>query len=187
MDTEHALDDLKVIRRMMQRTRRAIGRQAGWFGVLWGIIWIVGFVGTHFLPMETAGKLWTVLDLAGGAISIWIGTRMGKRVSGSRTRSVGRRIFGWWLTLILFMLVLVWLLELRTMREIALVIVLLIALSYIQMGLFSDGRLLTIGLLLAALVIGTWLLLPSYFFLIMAFLGGGLLIGSGIWFLRSGG
>lgn len=185
MDTERALDDIKVIRRMMQRTRRAIGREAGWFGILWGVIWIMGFVGTHFLPMQTAGKLWTILDIAGGAISVWIGARMGKRVGGSQTRSAGRRIFGWWMTLILFALVLVWLLELRTMREITLLIVLTIALSYIQAGLFSDRRLIAVGLLLAVLVISTWWLLPGYFFLVMAFLGGGVLIGSGIWFLRS--
>jgi hypothetical protein len=89
------------------------------------------------------------------------------------------------MTLILFALVLVWLLELRTMREITLLIVLTIALSYIQAGLFSDRRLIAVGLLLAVLVISTWWLLPGYFFLVMAFLGGGVLIGSGIWFLRS--
>ena len=40
---------------------------------------------------------------------------------------------------------------------------------------------------LGLLAVGTFLLLPDHFFLAMAFLSGGLLIGSGLWFMRHQG
>ncbi len=185
MNEERALDDIRVIRRMMERTRQALGRESGWFGILWGVIWLVGFLGSYVLSPERSGWLWMVLDILGGVVSAWLGMRIGCSKNGTRS-ALGLRFLGAFGALILFVVTLVFLLNLSSLREVALVIVLTIALSYILSGLFSDGRLALVGVLIAVAAVGGWVLLFDYFFLIMAFLGGGLLIGSGIWFLRAG-
>lgn len=184
MDTERALDDIKLIRQVMQRTRQALGRESGWFSILWGCIWLIGFLGSQFLETEAYGWLWTVLNILGGALSAWLGIRMGRR-QGNRTSSVGWRILGWWGALAIFVLALVWLLELYSRRELTLVIVLAVALGYVQMGLFSELRYVVVGVIVAVLVIVASVLLPNYMFLVMAFLGGGLLIVNGIQTLRA--
>jgi hypothetical protein len=186
MDRERALDDIKVIRQVIGQTRQALGREGGWFGILWGIIWLVGFMGSHYLSQEGAVQLWTGLDILGGVISTWLGIRMGRRRRSSAKNALGLRFLGAFVALILFVATLASLLELFSLQEIALLIVLTIALSYILGGLFSDERMALIGLLIALSAVGGWLLLFDYFFLIMAFLGGGVLIGSGVWFLRTG-
>jgi hypothetical protein len=66
-------------------------------------------------------------------------------------------------------------------------ILITIALGYAQIGLlFSQWPLCAIGVALVALVVGAFLLAQAYFFLIVALLGGGLMIGTGLWMVRSG-
>ena len=86
--------------------------------------------------------------------------------------------------MVVFVGLVVWLFGLRTTREIALLIVLTVALTYVQVGLFSHWAISVVGVALAALAVGAVVLVPDYFFVAMAFLSGGLLIGSGMWFIR---
>jgi hypothetical protein len=88
------------------------------------------------------------------------------------------------IALLVFVGLLVWLLELRTTREVALLIVLVVALSYCQAGVFSRWTISLVGAILALVTVAAYRLLPDYFCLVMAFLSGGLLMGSGIWFMR---
>ncbi|MFQ6100175.1 MAG: hypothetical protein ACE5OS_02920 [Anaerolineae bacterium] len=184
MDSDRALDDLKAIRQIMERTRRATGRYGGWFGVLWGSIWFVGFLGSQFLPDEVAGWLWLGLDTFGTACSIWLGVHIGRH--GAVRSPVWRSVLFWFLALIVFDGLLMWLFDLNTGRDIALLIILTIALSSFQFGLFTSWKLSVIGALMTALAAGAAVLLPNYFHLVMAFLGGGLMVGSGVWFVRHG-
>ena len=63
-------------------------------------------------------------------------------------------------------------------------IVLTVALTYVQVGLFSHWAISLVGAALATLTVATELAVPGYFFVMMAFLSGGLLVGSGLWFVR---
>jgi hypothetical protein len=182
MDSNRAVDDLKVIRNIMERTRRTAGGYSGWFMVLWGAIWFVGFLGNQFLPAEAVGWLWLGLTGLGGVSSGWIGVRISRR---SRVRSpVWRPIVLSFVALFVFVVLIAWLFDLNTSRDIALLIVLTVALSYAQLGFFTHWAISLIGALLAVLVVGASILMPGYFFLVMAFLSGGLLVGSGLWFVR---
>lgn len=182
MEPDRALDDLKAIRQIMESTRRATGGYGGWFGVLWGAVWFVGFLGTQFLPNETIAWLWPVLNVIGAAGSIWLGVRMGRH--GGVYSPIWRPILIWWLALVVFDVLLVWLFHLYTGRDLTLLIVLTVALSYFQIGLFTHWAICGVGALIAALAVGVALLLPDYLYLAMAFLGGGLLAGSGLWFVH---
>jgi hypothetical protein len=181
MDSIRAADDLRVIRQVMDRTRRAAGRHGGWFGVLWGAIWVVGFLSNQYLPEDTAGWLWMVLDIGGGVASALIGARIAR--SGVRS-PLWARILLFFLALAVFDGLLVWLLGLRGMREVALLITLTVALASVQVGLFTSGPFTTIGLLVAAVAVGAIALVPGYFYLAMAGLGGLLMLG-GLWVVRS--
>jgi len=182
MEPDRALDDLKAIRQVMERTRRATGGHGGWFMVLWGAVWFVGFLGNQFLPQEASGWLWLVLDVAGAVGSIWLGVRMGHR--GGVRSSIWQPILLWWLVLVAFDGLLVWLFHLDAGPDLALLITLTMALGYVQFGLFTHWAISVIGALIAALAVGAALLLPEYFCLAQAILGGGLLMGSGLWLVH---
>ena len=182
MGSNNVSDDLKAIRQIMERSSRAVGGSGGWFMVLWGSIWFVGFLGNQFLPADTAGYVWMGLSCLGAVASILIGIRLGRQ---TRVRStVWRPITLGFLALIVFVLLLVWLFDLNSARDISLLIVLTISLCYVLIGLFTRGGTALIGVMLAAVTVGLAVLLPDYFFLAMAFLSGGLLIGSGLLFVR---
>lgn len=190
MQPQDALDDLRAIRQIMERARRTSGQPGGWFMVLWGIIWLLGFTGTHIL-VQTGREpliqwLWTPLNLLGVLFSIGLGVWMGRREQRVSS-AIWLPILLWWLALAAFDAVLIWRFRLFTDgSHIAFLIVLTIALGYVQFGLFTHWAISAIGLFigLLATVMATWL--PEYFNLGVALLGGGALIGGGIGFLRQG-
>jgi hypothetical protein len=184
MDPDRALDDLKTIRQVMERTRRGGGKTGGWFMILWGAVWFVGFLGSQFLPDEAVAWLWPVLNILGAAISVWLGVRTGHR--GGVRSTAWRPILLWWLALFVFDGLMVWLFQLHTGRDLTLLITLTVALGFVLFGLFIYWVISAVGMLIAVLVVGAAVLLPDYLYLVMAFLGGGLLMGSGLWFVRSG-
>jgi hypothetical protein len=92
-----------------------------------------------------------------------------------------------WLALGVFDVLFILLFELETFYHLPLLILVTIALGYVQMGLLSSyAPLVVAGIAVAALAIGAFLLVQPYFCLIVALLGGGLLIGTGAWMIRSG-
>jgi hypothetical protein len=177
------MDDLREIRQVMARTRRSVGGFAGQFMVLWGTIWFLGFLANQYLSTRALGWFWLVASALGGAASGWLGVRLSRR-SGVQT-SLWRPIILWMLALVAFVGLIVWLLALDSTRDIALLIVLVVALSYFQIGLFDRWTVSLVGAVLAVMAVITFRVLPDHFFLVMAFLSGGLLIGSGLWFMRS--
>ena len=184
MNSDRASDDLKTIRQIMERTRRGGGKTGGWYLILWGAIWFVGFLGTQFLPDETVAWLWPVLNILGAAISVWLGVRMGRR--GGVRSTIWQFTLLYWLALLVFDGLLFWLLDLDPGPDLGLLITLTFALGYFQFGLFIHWAISGIGVLIAALAVGAAVLLPDYFCLTLAVLGGGLLMGSGLWLVRSG-
>jgi hypothetical protein len=168
MDPEQAVDDLKTIRKIMERTRRVTEKSGGWFMVLWGFIWFLDFAAVQFLADQSG----------------WASFVLMERQSGTRT--VWPLILFWWLSLTVFGVPVAVLFHLNTGRDLVLLIALLVALGYVQFGLFTHWVISAAGALIAALTVAAALLLPGYFFLAVAIAGGGVLIGSGLWFLRQG-
>jgi len=191
MQPQDAMDDLKAIREIMERARRTSDGFGGWFMVLWGVIWFLGFTGTHILlhlqREQASNWLWALLDSLGILGSIYLGIRMARRAR-TRSSTLWGSILLWWLSLAAFDGALIWKFQLYTNGlHMALLIVLTIALGYVQFGLFTHWSISVIGLFLGllAVVLATWL--PAYFNLGIAVLGGGALIGGGLWTLRYGG
>lgn len=183
MDRNQALDDLKTIRQIMKRTQKAAGRHGGWFILIAGVMWLVGFTASQFLP-EHVGWVWAVVNLGGVIAMIWTGMHLAKH--GSTKTPLWKPIFFFWVTLAAFAILLVWLFDVNSSIQIGLLALLTAALGYVQIGaIFQSYHISITGILVAALTIGAFYLIPDYFLLAMAVLGGGLLIGSGLWMVRS--
>ncbi len=184
MEPHEALDDLRIIRQVMDRTRRASSGPSGGFMLLWGVVWLAGFLGNEFLSKEASDLLWAVLDGLGFLISVWLVWRERRR---GRVRStVGKVIIAWWLALFVFDILMIFLLHIYNGRDVALLIVLTISLGYFQLGLFTHWSVSVIGAALALLTVLAALFLSHYFYAVVAVLGGVLLIGSGVWAIRRG-
>lgn len=188
MQPRDAMDDLKAIRRIMEQARRSSGGFGGWFMVLWGVIWLLGFAGTHFLWQvrrgDLVGWLWLPLDLAGVVGTLYFGVRMSRRAR-VRSSALWKLIVLWWLALAVFVLVLVWLLPVHE-EKIPLLIILTIGLGYFLFGLFAHWSISAVGVFLAVVAIGAALLFPDWLYLAVAVLGGGALIGTGFAAIRYG-
>jgi len=82
-EKEKALDDLKIIRSMMDRTKEAIDPAAPIL-ILWGIIVFLGNVTTHFLVSDKnlhvyIGYTWWALATVGIIVSAIMGYKIGLR------------------------------------------------------------------------------------------------------------
>jgi len=181
-DTQaEALKELQTIRQMMQMTRRTVQRAGiGQFMVLWGGVWLLGFGGQQFLSPAAAGWAWMVLDLLGGLGSVVLGIRLGRSV---RSRA-GWRVGLWWLALLAYGVLLIWILRPSGDNTATLVITLFAALGYVLTGIMLSGSIAWLGILLTFLALFGYYFLPAYFSLWMAVVGGGALIGSGLWVMR---
>jgi hypothetical protein len=91
-----------------------------------------------------------------------------------------------WLALGVFAVLFAWLFEVHTTLHILLLVLLATALGVVQMGLlFSYWPFTVAGVGIAAATVGAYLLVPDYFLLTAALMGGGLLIGAGLWMVCS--
>ena len=182
---EKVVDDLKAIRQILDRTRQVTSGEEGWISVVGGMIWLLGFLGQHFLPEHLSGWAWVVVNTVGLSIIAWL------LVCSARQNSASPPLLGSlmisWLALAVFDVLFVWLFELETGYHFPLLALITAALCYAQMGILASyWPLVVTGAAIAALAAGAFLLAQPYFFLIVALLGGGLLIATGLWMVRSG-
>lgn len=181
MDRNEAANDLKTIREVMNRTRQSQDGQDGWIMIVWGIIWMVGFGISQFVTGHLTGIIWAILNVIGLTLTFVLA------FSGSRSgvRSpLWRLILLWWLSLIVFDGLIVWLFRIKVDEGLMLLIVLTIALGYVQFGLFTHVTISLAGLAIAVLIVSAYLVIPDYLFLSIALIGGGILLGTGVWFVR---
>jgi hypothetical protein len=185
MNDKQVLNDLKVIRQVMDRTRRSASGESGWFSVTGGLMWLVGFLGQQFLPEQPAGWVWLVGNTVGILVIVWLWVRSTRR--GHMSSPIMRSIMLSWLALGVFAALFAWLFEMRTTLHILMLVVVTIALGVVQIGLlFSYWPFSIAGVTIAAATTSAFLLIPDYFFLVAGLLGGGPLISVGLWMVRSG-
>ncbi len=88
-----AEEALAAIQNMMQKTRRAISSSGAYlFLIVWGVVWLLGFLGSQFLRPDLGGYAWMVLDILGGIISAVLGIRMGRGVRKSSPVSPAKEL-----------------------------------------------------------------------------------------------
>ena len=172
---------LAAIQAMMQKTRRAISSSGAYlFMIVWGAIWLLGFLNSQFLPDKVASYVWMGLDILGGLLSAIIGARLNRGVRSSAPTTSGKRIAFFWLLLFLYCVAAVGVAWPTDGRQLAMFIILFMAVGWIAMGLLLSFASAWWGLALTALALIGYFLLPGIFYLWMAILGGGGMIALGL-------
>ncbi len=180
-----AEEALKAIQIVMQKTRRYMANSGAYiFLIVWGVIWLLGFSGSQFLSPQIAGYVWMVLDILGGVLSVAIGMRMKKNVRSSNSITSGTRIGWFWLLLFLFSGAALWISKPVDVRQGSMLIILFVMLGWMTMGLLLSVASVKWGLVLTALALIGYFLLPNIFYAWMAVLGGGGMIALGL-YIRS--
>lgn len=184
VSVDEARKALAIADEVRARTRKAIRLGGGaYFLVLWGAIWFVGFLGSQFMPGRQAGLLWVVLDILGFGGSIYLTTRLGRRVRDPESWKVGAL----WIALVGYGALWIWLAAPASSVQIGVLLVSFAMFGYVVMGLWLDLAFLWIGLLATALAVVAYLFFPQFLGLWMSLLGGGTLLGSGLYILRRWG
>ncbi len=181
---EEARELLAEIREVQARTRRALGRGAGpYYMMIWGTVWFLGYLGSQFLSFETAGLVWTALVIPGMIASALVGGRVTLRFRGA---TYDARIGLFWLALLAHAALIILMAGIAEEPVLMSYVVALFAmLGYVVMGLWLWTPLAWVGLSVTAIGTVSYLLMPGYFCLIMALLGGGTLFLSGFYVLRA--
>lgn len=179
-----AQESLAAIDAMMQKVRRAAANGgAHYFLILWGIIWFFGFLGSHFFTDKIGGYVWIGLDILGGFGSWLIGVLLHRRVRNASASVTGGRIGLFWLTLFIYCILTIWIAGSMDGKKLAMFIVIFVMIGWIAMGFLLSLSIVWLAFLVTAVACAGYFLLPAYFYLWMALLGGGTMIGCGL-FIR---
>jgi hypothetical protein len=182
MDEKDALKDIADIKTLMRGTTTRLNRNAGWFFIVWGLTWTVGFIITQFIGND-ARFVWPVLNLLGIGLSIYIGRRFFGKRGQLAVPDLGRRIILVFVGTTIFGVLVATLFDISSAEDITLLIVLLSGLGYFIAGVMGPPKNLILGLALWCSGLLGKLILPSYLPLIAAIVGGATFLGLGISFL----
>jgi MFS family permease len=207
LSPEEAKAALATVQVVQDRTYRAISWGAI-YEVLWGAVWVIGFlisqfVISHFVPTTSEGVLgwvWGVLGTLGGGLSIILGIYSSRQqpmrqMSGSWFDRPEFRVglFFWALIIYsgaLFALFVPLLLHSQTSplqygEQLSVWWVATFMFGYVVIGLwFRLRQIIGVGIVVTAIALLGYYLLPDYYWLIMALFGGGTLLGHGLLWLR---
>ncbi len=181
-----ARESLSEVEDTAKRTKRMVACGGGdVLFIVWGGIWALGYLSTHFLPLVT-GWVWLALVAAGIVISVIVG----KRHMPVRSPLDKRIAWFWWL---LYGYAGLWFVLLSPFIEVngpeqsqmfwkhyGALVATVPMFAYVVTGLWLDHFMVWIGLAVTALAVLGLFLLQPYFFLWMAITGGGTLIGTGL-------
>jgi hypothetical protein len=179
MEYDRAVKDLKNIRTTMDRSVSRISKDSGWFFIVQGAIYLVGYLVTQFAP-SAAGPLWIALNAAGIAAMILLGAVLYGRKSRQKHPGLAPRIVATALGVVVFDALLILLLRISEPRDVTILIMLSVALCYVLIGVYVRLLMCVMGALLGAVVAAAAVLWPSFLYFSIAVFGGGVFIGSGI-------
>lgn len=180
-----AEEALAAVQAMMQKTRRAISSSGAYlFLIVWGVIWLLGFLGSQFLTQETSGYAWMILDSLGGILSAVLGIRMNRGVRSSSSTTSGKSIGIFWMLLCLYCVAAIAVAWPASGKQLSMFIILFVMVGWMAMGLLLSFTSIKWGLALTILALTGYFLLPGIFYLWMAVLGGGGMIALGL-YIRS--
>lgn len=182
IDAAVARSALKIVQDSAQRgTTLYRYSQASPFFFLWALVWFLGFGLSDVFPGRV-GTVWLCADLLGVVGSVVLAQRtlthkgtdhtMVWRLGGMAA-ALGVLVF---CTLLIF--------EVRSGRQVASFFGLLVACVYTLVGCWSGLRWLLAGVLMWALTLSGYFLLPAYFNVWMGCVGGGTLALTGLWMRR---
>lgn len=181
-EAQEALDNIR------ETTTKAhsIAHFWAYYTLLWGIIWFVGFLASQWLP-QYIGWVWGIVVVIGMVGSALLGMTQGGRMRsapGSRTALIGAQlgIFNG----VLYGFAILWLILFTlTPHQIAMLWVTIVMFSTIIAGAWMRIPLpIVLGVGITALSVLGYYLLPAYFYLWEAIFAGLPLVAVSIYYLR---
>ena len=167
---EEAQEALAAIEQTQLKTRKGYGYN-GYYLMIWGAVWLIGFLASQFLKSNPAvvGWTWGGLVLVAWVSSAVLGINQGRQVRSH----VGPQIGFFYLALLAFAVLWFILLAPRSTEQAVMFFVSLIMYVGVVAGILNHNLATVIGSLFAtALAIVGYYLLPGYFYLWEAIFGG---------------
>lgn len=173
IDRQDAKEALAAVARSRQQACELRGyANAGSILMGWGIAWLAGNL-TSQIDHSWARIVWPFA--IGGAV-LWSVSRPG--------RGFDRRIFATAITIAGYVLLMLTLARPDPRLANALMS-LLVASSYVVLGIWAGYRFALLGIILVAVTLVGWFLIPAWLFACLAFGGGGTLLVGGWWLHRA--
>jgi hypothetical protein len=182
MEPTEAKETLDLIKDASRASRQAIARSGtGHFFIIWGIVWLFGYLGSQILPGAIAGYFWLALDTVGIIGSVYTILRLGRRVRSPQSWRLG----AFWFLLLAHGGLMMWVLWPLSGERYMMFATLLVSMGYSLIGLWVSTPLAVIGGAISILAIIGWLLAPAFLGYWLAVVGGGGLIAAGLYVLKA--
>jgi hypothetical protein len=177
-----AEEALAAIQKITQKTRHSIANSGAHISlIVTGIIWLTGFMCTQFLTGVIVAYIWIGLSILGSLLATVLGFRTGRRVRSPSTAPTAKRIALVWLLLAIYCIAVIAVARPTDGKQLTIFIVLFVLIGWMAMGLLLSFISIWPGLIIIALVLTGYFMLPGIFYLWMAILGGVGMIGLGLY------
>jgi hypothetical protein len=185
---EEAAQALSDINRASDRIVQLKGYHHGApFFILWGLVWLFANTLSQFQP-ELRNWAWGIGVTAGAVLSTIIGVMQARKTTPDGAKSfnasIGRRIGITSGIMLVFIVVITWIANPESSRDVNTIISIFFPFIYMAAGVWAGWRLFAIGLVTAAAILAGYVWVQEYFELWMGVFAGGSLIAGGLW-LRS--
>ena len=183
---EEAESSLEQIQAVATHTRKTIAASYdSSLLIMWGLIWILGFLGTHFF-LAWVWPIWMSLCGTGMIATLgfsWRQFRSANPVKIPAAEKVGWRIFLFWSSLFVYMFIWLSILKPRHGIQLNAFMITTIMFAYVVTGLwFKCYYMLWLGIAVTfTTLVGFYLIPTGYYCLWMALTGGGALFGTGLY------
>jgi hypothetical protein len=178
-EAEEALAAIQV---MTKKTRHSIAVSGAHISlIITGIVWLIGFICTQFLPGEIVVYIWIGLSVLGSALGTALGMRTSKRVRSPSVIPTAKRIGTIWLLLAIYCIAAITVAWPIDGKQLTVLIVLFVMVGWLAMGLLLSFTPVWPGLIMIALVLIGYFFLPNIFYLWIGILGGGGMIALGLY------
>ena len=182
IEAEEALADIQSV---MQKTRQSIASSNVHISlIVTGSVWMIGFLCTQFLSGAIVAYIWIGLSILGSTLASILSLRTSKRVHSPTAAATAKRVGLTWLLLAVFCaaaIAVAWPLD---GKQLTVFIILFVMIGWLEMGLLLSIISIWPGLIIIALILVGYFLLPDIFYLWIAILGGGGMIALGL-YIRS--
>jgi hypothetical protein len=167
-----AEEALAAIQSMVRKTKRRISQSGAYaFLIVWGFVWMFGFLASHFVHNETIGYIWMGLDILGG----------NRDIRSPSAVASGRRIAWFWLLLFFYCIAAIGVAWPLDGQKLAMFILFFVMVGWMAMSLLLSFTSFWWGLVITAIALIGYFFLSDIFYLWMAILGGGGMIALGIY------
>ncbi|WP_062197326.1 hypothetical protein [Massilibacterium senegalense] len=187
IDKEDIIENLSHIKTLINH-KQDYGKQTAPYFIVWGCIWIIGFLISSTSSMSVINTAWILLAVVGWFFSGIIFLKQKKNYP--MPKFLNNQFKMLWIGFLFIFYIFVFLIGSKLLplsfHHLALYSFLLISILYILLGIILTRTILFMGLWLIVLGTATYSFLSDYMYIIFAILGGGCLLLTGILLNRKG-